>query len=91
MKDRAAYIDTAKGILIVLMQIGHIWNVGIIRDFIYSFHMLAFFIISGILFKNSSSLIKPLGIALLGKIWSLLVPYWFFAIFEILIILRNIG
>lgn len=91
MKERIAYIDTVKGILIVLMLIGHIWNVGVIHDFIYSFHMPAFFFISGILLKKSSSLMKPLRTAIFKKILSLLVPYLFFEIFAILIHITQYG
>ncbi|GIM30252.1 O-acetyltransferase [Clostridium polyendosporum] len=47
--DRKGYIDIAKGLLIILVVVGHskIENF----DYIYWFHMPAFFIISGFLFK----------------------------------------
>ena len=41
MKKRDAQIDAAKGVLILLMLIGHIWTEGWFRTFIYAFHMPA--------------------------------------------------
>ena len=84
MQKRIGYFDTAKGILILLMIIGHIWNDGLVHDLIYSFHMPAFFVISGLLFWQSAFLKKPVVVALLGKIRSLLIPYFFFEVFAIL-------
>lgn len=52
---RLAEIDRAKGILIVLVVIGHIWQSGYLFNTIYTFHMPAFFVISGILFGVSRS------------------------------------
>lgn len=39
--------DIMKGIGIMLMMIGHFISPGIFHDFIYSFHMPMFFILSG--------------------------------------------
>lgn len=54
--DRMLYIDISKGILIILVVIGHILNFEYfltksIKTIIYTFHMPAFFVISGILIK----------------------------------------
>lgn len=64
--DRKIYIDVAKGILIICVVIGHVINfeyffTAVVKTIICSFHMSAFFIISGILVKpekleNQSSL-----------------------------------
>ena len=48
-KNRLDYIDRAKGILIILVVIGHIWQSGPVFNTIYVFHMPAFFVISGLL------------------------------------------
>ena len=53
MKERLEYIDTARGILIILVVIGHIWQAGFVHNFIYSFHMPAFFFISGMLMSHT--------------------------------------
>ena len=52
--NRMNHIDIAKGILMIFVIIGHIINLNIyltyvIKSFIYSFHMPAFFVITGIL------------------------------------------
>lgn len=50
-KKRENWIDWSKTILIWLMVLGHAGLNGIPRDFVYAFHMPAFFIISGYLYK----------------------------------------
>ena len=84
MKDRISFYDAAKGVLILLMLIGHIWTEGWFRTFIYAFHMPAFFIVSGMLFRHSSTLEKPLWRIVWKKIRTLLVPYFFFEAFSVL-------
>lgn len=80
MKPRIAYFDIAKGILILMVVIGHVFESGFINQFVYSFHMPAFFIISGIMQHYSSSLNKPIGKALLGKVYTLIIPFLFFEV-----------
>ena len=71
MKERIKWIDTAKGIAIVLVVIGHVvqsyHNVNLYEDsvlfnfssrFVYSFHMPLFMLVSGMLLY--SSLLKDL-------------------------------
>ena len=45
----------AKGILIILTVIGHIWQSGPVFNIIYAFHMPAFFLISGFLLQYTCS------------------------------------
>ena len=70
MKDtrgRIEYIDIAKGIGIALVIVGHVvWGGNYpmkgaesISNFIYSFHMPLFFIISGLCIKDSKNIAKP--------------------------------
>ena len=62
MKERLHYLDTLKGILIVLVILGHVIQANIdsyqevfLFRFIYSFHMPLFFFISGFLtFRKSA-------------------------------------
>lgn len=50
--NRIAWVDVAKGIAILLVIIGHTVNFGsATRNFIFSFHMPLFFILSGYTFK----------------------------------------
>ena len=85
-KGRLAYIDIAKGILIILVVIGHtikgsVFVTKAMIQIINAFHMPAFFIISGFL-ANEAKLIDQ-------KFWGyvkkrairLLIPY---VVFEVL-------
>lgn len=54
LKEREAWIDWSKTILIFLMVLGHNNLPVLERTWIYGFHMPAFFIISGYLFKPRS-------------------------------------
>jgi fucose 4-O-acetylase-like acetyltransferase len=45
--SRLAWLDSAKGIGILLVVVGHIWTSGIVRDNIYAFHMPLFFLLAG--------------------------------------------
>ena len=87
MKQRIAYFDTAKGILIILVVLGHVFESGPVNQYIYSFHMPAFFIISGMMQHYSGTLKKPLRTVILSKIYSLVIPFLFF---EVLGVLSNI-
>ena len=54
--QRLSYIDTTKTICIFLMIVGHWSTNNILNTYIYSFHMPAFFIISGMFYKPHSAL-----------------------------------
>lgn len=59
-KQRVAFLDYAKAIGIILVVLGHVINTQgnilpsgkIVLQYIYSFHMPLFFIISGIIIGN---------------------------------------
>ena len=85
MKQRIEYLDIAKGILILLMLVGHVWDDGPVHRFIYAFHMPAFFLISGLLFRFSSAGQQPLWRVILRKAKALLVPYLCFELYGILV------
>ena len=53
-EQRISYIDSAKAICIFLMVLGHCLENRILTYYIYSFHMPAIFILSGILYKPHS-------------------------------------
>lgn len=80
-KERIDWVDTLKGIGIILVILGHVPALNII-GYIFSFHMPLFFFISGFLFwpqkyhSFTSFLIK--------KAKSLLIPYLAFSIISIL-------
>ena len=85
MKERLTHIDAAKGVLILFMLIGHVWDDGPVHQFVYAFHMPAFFLISGILFHSGSSSDKPIWKVILRKARLLLIPYLCFEIYAIMV------
>jgi fucose 4-O-acetylase-like acetyltransferase len=69
--NRIEWIDIYKGIAIVLVVLGH--TTGIFNQYIYQFHMAAFFIISG----YTTNLAKRDTVqTILHRIQSLLIPYF---------------
>lgn len=56
-KDRIEYIDALKGLLIILVVIGHTGINSGIQKWIYSFHMPLFLIISGFFYKEDKNII----------------------------------
>lgn len=50
--NRIAWVDWAKALSIFFVVIGHVGN-EILRPFVYAFHVPAFFVISGYLYKKS--------------------------------------
>lgn len=83
MNKRITYLDTAKGILILLMLIGHIWNEGYAHNFIYVFHMPAFFIISGMTSSPKEISVRGFGKYLLSRVKTLLIPYLCFEVYAL--------
>ncbi|MBR3357486.1 MAG: acyltransferase family protein [Solobacterium sp.] len=81
---RIDYLDICKGILIILVVIGHVIQIiDIDKDsylikFIYSFHMPAFFMISGYLFNADKWKRKGFKEFLINRINKNLIPYFFF-------------
>lgn len=55
-KNRIDAFDIAKGIGILLVVIGHSFTEGKISNFIYSFHMALFFVVSGLLISETGSM-----------------------------------
>jgi len=68
--NRIAWIDALKGLGMILVILGHMSIPEMARQFIFSFHMPLFFIVSGYLFKNNFSLVWSLR-----KFDTLFVPY----------------
>lgn len=89
-KKRLSYLDRAKGILIVLVVVGHIWQSGYLFNIIYSFHMPSFFVISGILLGVSRSYQKGFFRFFLRKLYAFGLPFLFIEFLGILTdLLRN--
>ena len=87
-KERVEWVDISKGIGIVLVIIGHCVYLGrFAHNFIFTFHMPMFFILSGLFFSYESmnncvsrkfkQLIVPyIVFFIIGFVLSLIVPQW---------------
>lgn len=80
-KKRIEWIDTAKGIGMIFVQMGHTYFPDIIINWIYSFHMPLFFFLSGVTYRGERYNFKEYFIR---KIKSFLIPYLLFCIISIL-------
>lgn len=80
---RIDWIDLARGLLIISVVMGHSMggsNLELaINKFICSFHMVAFFFLSGLTISEKS-LSKPFKDFILNKAFRLLVPFLFFIV-----------
>lgn len=79
MKKRIHWLDAAKGFLMILVVLGHYPHEiqFPLIQYIYWFHMPAFFLLSGIFFKEVTSF-KDANITLTKRFMQLLFPYFFF-------------
>ena len=78
-----ANISISKGILIILMVVGHSGINSLAKDFIYNFHMPCFFLISGFLFKEEY--LDNIGTFVAKKIKGLYVPFVKYSLFFLLL------
>ena len=93
-EQRTAYFDTTKAFLIMLVVMGHVlivMNPGYEKklftaaeEFIYTFHMSAFFILHGVLFNNEKWQNITAGLFIRKRLYSLVIPYLFFEMLGIL-------
>ena len=71
MQQRDAVLDILKGFGIIFVLVGHSLG-GIVHNFIYSFHIPLFFLVSGYLYKQ-----RPFK-EQVKKDWSrLMIPFFF--------------
>lgn len=70
--EREQYFDVARGIVIILVVLGHVTTDQSMRDVIFSFHMPFFIIASGFFFKEG----KPLKTILSSWGKKLILPYF---------------
>lgn len=95
MNKRLDYFDIAKGIGVFLVLIGHLQGEEIFQyspfilpvcEWIFSFHMPFFFIISGMLicYKNDTS--KDLKDTVKKRFRGIMIPYYWFSFFYMLVV-----
>lgn len=77
MSNRLDYIDTAKGIGIIFVVIyHHLLGAEFITNWISSFHMPLFFMISGYLFAFRDDYSKSIGAFIVRKLKGLIYPFF---------------
>lgn len=76
--NRLDYLDTAKGVLIILVILGHVFFKYPYMNFVYSFHLSSFLIITGILFFHVSKVKRPFVKSFKTAIYTLFIPFIFF-------------
>lgn len=74
MNNRISYIDIFKGFGIFFVVFGHITHIGVLREYIWDFHMPLFFFVSGLLYKPNLTF-KDF---FLKRIKSIYIPYIIF-------------
>jgi len=92
-RERIAWLDVARGLAIMLVVAGHVER-GLVAaniaagaawhwlDYtIYSFHMPAFFLLSGITARMSLAR-KPAGEFLADKVWTIIYPYFLWSLIQ---------
>lgn len=96
-RERIEWVDISKGIGIILVIVGHCVHFGhFVHNWIFSFHMQLFFILSGMFFlqtnmtkcfkKRFFELIVPyIVFCIIGLVSSLLIPQWSFTYRDIII------
>lgn len=57
MNNRISYIDIFKGFGIFFVVFGHVTHIGVLREYIWDFHMPLFFFVSGLLYKSNLTFI----------------------------------
>lgn len=72
MSKRIKWIDTAKGIGLILVILGHL-KIPFLSAWIYTFHMPLFFFLSGVVFTSGKYTFKDF---LTKRIKSLVIPYF---------------
>lgn len=79
--NRQKYLDAAKGIGILLVVLGHAsLKNEFVLAYIYSFHMPLFFIIAGMLLKQTCARERNFSSLVRSRLYSIMLPYGIFSI-----------
>lgn len=85
-KKRIYYLDIAKGIGVVLMILGHIPDLSVpARQFVTSFHMPLFFVISGMIICATGEETRDGRQIFRRKFRSIMIPYFIFSVLSLLV------
>ena len=72
MKQRIVWVDIFRGLAIIAVVIGHSGTLTQIQRFVYSFHIAAFFFISGYILNPQ----KDLSLLIIDRAKRLLIPFF---------------
>ncbi|MCR4684626.1 MAG: acyltransferase family protein [Lachnospiraceae bacterium] len=95
-QKRLTYFDTAKGIGIFLVLLGHLqgdWFFSLsplilpLCTWIFSFHMPLFFVIAGMLIRYKNDREKPLSVLCYRRFRSVMIPYFWFSLLYFSVVL----
>ncbi len=84
---RVAWIDIMKALMIFAIVLGHSFTGeargdSMLKQYVYSFHVPAFFFVSGFVYKKKA---ESFGSFAIKKFKSLMIPYYIFSVISILI------
>lgn len=83
--ERLAFIDTARGLVIIFMLIGHANAPDPLVKAIFGFHMPFFFILSGFLYNKTKWTQLGFKKYIVSKLKAYILPYFILAFFNLLI------
>ena len=78
-EQRLSWLDTLKGIGIILVAIGHIYSNRTVFNWLYSFHMPLFFLAAGWVYKK-----RPIITDIMRRLQTIVVPYFLFGLLGLL-------
>ncbi len=82
MKQRIHWIDICKAIAIAAIVVGHVLRDGAVQQYVLSFHVPLFFMLSGVVFScGRNGFVSFLG----SKVKSILVPYFIWGVISCVI------
>lgn len=85
-KKRIFYLDIAKGVGVILMVLGHVPDLTTAsRQFVTSFHMPLFFVISGIIINATGEIERRMDVIVKRKKRSIMLPYAVFSVLSLIV------
>lgn len=96
MKKRLEYFDIAKGIGAILVLLGHLQGeqffqfspyIILLCQWIFSFHMVLFFIISGMLISYKKDIDKDMKDIASRRFRGIMIPYYWFSFFYMTVVI----
>ncbi len=82
-KQRIEWADIARALAITFVVIGHVAPAGNLHTYMYSFHVPAFFFLSGLFVNTDTTFFKHIS----KRFKSIMVPYYFFGFAAIIVYL----